>query len=98
MKWTLFLFFVCFSLTSYCQKKDSTLYNQFRDYVDWQKNRFKEIINDETDEKYQMIYVDKYIIDKKHHKVYIFSSYDLYWGDESGIGWQIIILSKKKKK
>jgi hypothetical protein len=95
MKWILLLFFVSVSLTSYSQKKDSTLYNQFRDYVDWQKRIHKQTIEESTEEKYQMIYVDKYIIDRKRHKIYIFSSYDLYWGGETGLGWEIIIPYKK---
>lgn len=96
MKYIITIFFLFISFHSYSQKKDTILYNQFRDYVEWSKQRHKDMMEEIENEKYQMVYVDKYIVDRKAHKIYIFSSYDLYWGDESGIGWQIMIPSKKK--
>ncbi len=45
-----------------------------------------------------MIYFDKAIIDSKRHRIYLYSSYDLYWADENGIGWQITIPNKKPTK
>ena len=45
-----------------------------------------------------MIYFDKVIIDKKNHKIYLYSSYDLSWGNESGININFNIKTKKKKK
>ena len=79
-------------------KKDTIIYNQFRDYVEWSKQQHKKTLEDFENEKYQMIYFDKAIIDKKHHRVYLYSSYDLYWGEENGIGMNLYIKPKKKKK
>ena len=63
-------------------KKDTILYNQFRDYVEWQKQQHKKTLEDFENEKYQMIYFDKAIIDKKNKRIYLYSSYDLYWAEE----------------
>jgi len=54
-------------------KKDTILHNQFSDYVEWSKQQHKKRLEDLETEKYQMIYVDKAIIDKKHHRVYLYS-------------------------
>ena len=79
-------------------KKDTILYNQFRDYVEWSKEQHKKTLEDlENPEKYQMIYFDKAIIDRKNHKVYLYSSYDLYWAEELGAGISIILPNKKHK-
>lgn len=94
---TLLLLFV--SIHTFSQKKDTTvLYNQFRDYVDWLHKREKDLVFGDDNEKYQMVYYERYIIDKKRHKIYLYTSYDLAWGDESGLGWQIIILNRKRQK
>jgi predicted metal-binding transcription factor (methanogenesis marker protein 9) len=79
-------------------KRDTILYNQFSDYINWSKQYHKKRLEDLETEKYQMIYVDKIIIDKKHHRVYLYSSYDLAWGEENGIGINLYIKPKKKKK
>lgn len=78
-------------------KKDTILYNQFRDYVEWSKQQHKKTLEDFENEKYQMIYFDKAIIDRKNHKVYLYSSYDLYWAEELGAGISIILPNKKHK-
>lgn len=85
-------------------KRDTILYNQFRDYVEWSKQNQKIILEElENPEKYQMVYFDKAIIDKKNHKIFVYSSYDLYWADESGLTWIITMprfkkLESKRKK
>lgn len=79
-------------------KKDTILYNQFRDYVEWSKQQHKKTLEDFENEKYQMIYIDKAIIDKKHHKIYLYSSYDLNFGEEAGIGVNLYIKPKRTLK
>ena len=91
------LLWACFVNAQYA-KKDTILHNQFSDYVEWSKQQHKKRLEDLETEKYQMIYVDKAIIDKKHHRVYLYSSYDLAWGDENGIGINLYIKPKKKRK
>jgi predicted metal-binding transcription factor (methanogenesis marker protein 9) len=91
------LLWACFVNAQY-PKRDTTLYNQFSDYVEWSKQYHKKRLEDLETEKYQMIYVDKAIIDKKHHRVYFYSSYDLAWGEENGIGINLYIKPKKKRK
>ena len=78
-------------------KRDTILHNQFRDYVEWSKQQHKKTLEDFEGEKYQMIYFDKAIIDRKHHRIYLYSSYDLYWAEELGAGWQITIPHRKPK-
>ena len=92
------LYLVLMSLTSNGQtQKDTILHNQFRDYVEWSKQQHKKTLEDFEGEKYQMIYIDKAIIDRKHHRIYLYSSYDLYWAEELGAGWQITIPHRKPK-
>lgn len=91
------LLWACFVNAQY-PKRDTTLYNQFSDYIEWSKANHKKRLEDLETEKYQMIYVDKAIIDKKHHRVYLYSSYDLAWGEENGIGINLYIKPKKKRK
>ena len=90
------LLWACFVNAQY-PKRDTILYNQFRDYVEWQKEYWKNKIEKETNEQYQMIYVDKSIINKKNKKIYLYSSYDLAWGEENGIGIILYIKQKRKK-
>lgn len=73
------------------------LYNQFRDVVEWQREHWKNRIEKETNEPYQMIYIDISIINKKNKKIYFYSSYDLSSGDEYGIGINLCIKRKKIK-
>jgi hypothetical protein len=63
----------------------------------WQKEYWKNRIEKETNEPYQMIYIDISIIDKKNKKIYFYSSYDLSSGDEYGIGINLCIKRKKIK-
>ena len=97
IKNVLIILFLMISFKGYSQK-DTILYNQFRDYVEWQKRVHNKMIEDATEEKYQMVYADKVVIDRFRHKIYVYSSYDLYWGDESGIGWQIVLFNGLHKK
>ena len=91
------LLWACFVNAQYL-KKDTILHNQFSDYIEWSKANHKKRLEDLETEKYQMIYVDKAIIDKKHHRVYFYSSYDLACGGENGIGINLYIKPKKKRK
>lgn len=52
-----------------------------------------------SDTSFQMIYLYKDIIkSKKKHSLWVFTSYDLWWQDESGIGVTFTIPNKRKKK
>ena len=50
------------------------------------------------DTNYQMVYYQKSLIKKGKIEVYGFTSYDLWWQDESGMGINITIPNKRKKK
>ena len=78
-------------------KKDTILHNQFSDYVEWQKQQHKKTLEDFENEKYQMIYFDKAIIDKKNKRIYLYSSYDLVWAEELGMSIQFDINNRKRK-
>ena len=60
------LLWACFVNAQY-PKRDTILYNQFRDVVEWQKEYWKNRIEKETNEPYQMIYIDISIINKKNN-------------------------------
>ena len=52
-----------------------------------------------SDTSFQMIYLYKDVIkSKKKHSVWIYTSYDLWWKDESGVGLTYTIPNKRKKK
>jgi hypothetical protein len=52
-----------------------------------------------SDTSFQMIYLYKDVIkSKKKHSMWIYTSYDLWWQDESGIGLTFTIPNKRKKK
>jgi len=52
-----------------------------------------------NDTSFQMIYLYKDIIkSEKKHSLWIYTSYDLWWQDESGIGLTYVIPNKRKKK
>jgi hypothetical protein len=46
----------------------------------------------------QMIYYQKSLIKKGKVELYGYTSYDLWWADESGMGITITIPNKRKKK
>jgi hypothetical protein len=46
----------------------------------------------------QMVYYQKSLIKKGKVELYGYTSYDLWWADESGMGITIIIPNKRKKK
>ena len=52
-----------------------------------------------SDTSFQMIYLYKDVIKtKKNHSLWIYTSYDLWWQDESGVGLTYTIPNKRKKK
>jgi hypothetical protein len=50
------------------------------------------------DTTYQMIYYQKSLIKKGKVELYGYTSYDLWWADESGIGLLYTLPNKRKKK
>jgi hypothetical protein len=50
------------------------------------------------DTTYQMVYYQKSLIKKGKVELYGYTSYDLWWADESGIGLLYTIPNKRKKK
>ena len=51
-----------------------------------------------TDTTSHMVYYQKSLIKKGKVELYGYTSYDLTWADESGIGIAITIPNKRKKK
>ena len=51
-----------------------------------------------TDTSSYMIYYQKSLIKKGKVELYGYTSYDLAWADESGLGIAITIPNKRKKK
>jgi hypothetical protein len=52
-----------------------------------------------SDTSFQMVYLYKDVIkSKKKHSLWLYTSYDLWWQDESGIGLTFTIPNKRKKK
>jgi len=51
-----------------------------------------------NDTSYQMVYYQKSLIKKGKVELYGYTSYDLWWADESGMGINITIPNKRKKK
>ena len=51
-----------------------------------------------NDTSYQMVYYQKSLIKKGKVELYGYTSYDLWWADESGMGITITIPNKRKKK
>ena len=50
------------------------------------------------DTTYQMVYYQKSLIKKGKVELYGYTSYDLWWADESGIGLLYTLPSKRKRK
>ncbi len=50
------------------------------------------------DTTYQMVYYQKSLIKKGKIELYGYTSYDLWWADESGIGLLYTLPNKRKKK
>ena len=50
------------------------------------------------DTTYQMIYYQKSLIKKGKVELYGYTSYDLWWADESGIGLLYTLPNRRKKK
>jgi hypothetical protein len=72
-------------------KKDTILYNQFRDYVQWQKEN-------ESEEREPEVYIDRILIDNKNKKILLYSNYHLIWKGELGMILQLDINKSKKRK
>ena len=51
-----------------------------------------------TDTTSHMVYYQKSLIKRGKIELYGYTSYDLAWADESGMGITITILNKRKKK
>jgi hypothetical protein len=51
-----------------------------------------------TDTTSHMVYYQKSLIKRGKIELYGYTSYDLNWADESGMGITITILNKRKKK
>ena len=51
-----------------------------------------------NDTTYQMVYYQKSLIKKGKVELYGYTSYDLWWADESGMGINITLPNKRKKK
>ena len=51
-----------------------------------------------TDTTSQMVYYQKSLIKRGKVELYGYTSYDLAWRDESGMGITLTILNKRKKK
>jgi len=56
------------------------------------------ILAQTNDTASQMIYYQKSLIKKGKVELYVYSSYDIGWADESGMGINITLSKKKKKK
>lgn len=50
------------------------------------------------DTSYQMVYYQKSLIKKGKVELYGYTSYDLWWADESGIGILYTLPNKRKRK
>ena len=50
------------------------------------------------DTTYQMVYYQKSLIKKGKVELYGYTSYDLWWADESGVGITLTMPNKRKKK
>ena len=50
------------------------------------------------DTSYQMVYYQKSLIKNGKVELYGYTSYDLWWADESGIGLLYTLPNKRKKK
>jgi len=51
-----------------------------------------------SDTSFQMVYYQKSLIKKGKVELYGYTSYDLWWADESGIGLLYTLPNKRKKK
>jgi hypothetical protein len=51
-----------------------------------------------SDTTYQMVYYQKSLIKKGKVELYGYTSYDLWWQDESGIGLLYTLSNKRKRK
>lgn len=80
-------------------KPDTLISKVFKNHIDFISQQHKQRIEEfENPDKYQMVYFDKAIIDRKNHKIYVYSSYDLYWAEEIGATLNIIIPYRLKQK
>jgi hypothetical protein len=77
---------------------DTIASKKFKNHYEFISQQHKQRIDElENPDKYQMIYFDKAIIDRKNHKIYLYSSYDLYWAEEIGMTWNVRLPHKTKE-
>lgn len=73
--------------------------NSHKKILEYKSDQHKKRLEDiENIEKYPMVYIDKTVYNSKNKKVYLYSSYDLIYGEELGLGFNIGLLNIKKKK
>lgn len=79
-------------------KSDTLISSKFKEHNEFLIEQQKNLLYDmENTEKSPSVYFDKKIFDRKNKKLYIYSSYDLYWSEEVGAGLNIFINRKKRK-
>ena len=78
-------------------KVDTLTSKVFKNHYDFINQQHKQRLDEmENPEKYQMVYFDKAIVDRKNHNIYLYSSYDLYWAEEIGATINVTIPRKLK--
>jgi len=94
----LYFFFASIYFASAQTKVDTIVSKKFKEHNEFLTQQHKQRLDElENPDKYQMIYFDKVIIDRKNKKIYLYSSYDLYWAEEFGVSLSFIIPKRKNK-
>jgi len=78
-------------------KKDTILCNQFRDYVEWNKQKQNQIEVCENEEREPEVYIDRILIDNRNKKILLYSNYHLIWKGELGMILQLDINKRTRK-
>jgi len=95
----LYLLFASIYFAEAQTKVDTILSKKFKEHNEFLIQQHKQMLDElENPDKDQMIYFDKVIIDKKNKKMYLYSSYDLYFAEELGVSLNFIIPKRKKQK
>jgi len=93
-----YLLFLSFYFAEAQTKVDTIVSKKFKEHNEFLIQQNKQMLDElENPEKYQMIYFDKVIVDRKNKKIYLYSSYDLYFAEELGVIFNFIIPKRKKK-
>jgi len=82
-------------------KRDTLLYNQFSDYVNWSKQLAKEKkteSHDHDEDRQPEIYIDRIVIDRRNKKILLYSNYHILWKAEFGAILILDIESHHKRK